>query len=216
MDLMSHFIRHPQAKPSIFFRASGMTLAEVVVSTAIAGIVLLICGQAFVFLARGQAALSTTQTRDELVELIRSHGARIKTINLSATIAGNEKLKKCLTGIDGSDCKSHEFYPLKLHTGPSAADAISGPVTAPVRYSLGGRPCEAAEPNSSCPFQVATTFRVQCKPVASLVPNMTCPGVKPELIEILFGVILAKDVSLPASAAEPNLKETWGSIMVEL
>lgn len=200
-------------------RIQGFTLLEVTISTALAAIAFYAASLLSLQLVNAKMQLTAFQVRDELLEVTRGMGGRVKTLNASALMYENSTLKKCLLSVDGTDCKSTQNYPLTLYRGSQPEDAFSGPLNSPRRYSLKGEPCpKGAAASFQCPLEVGTQFLVQCKPSFSLFPPNTCPGQPPEIIQITFKIGLTSDPlileKLPAKVKQ--MREYWGSITVVL
>jgi hypothetical protein len=160
--------------------------------------------------------MSLAKTRDELLEVVRVLGGRARTLSVSQAAAGNLQLSQCMTGIDGTDCASFQWYPVYLHATPD--EAVTGTETDPKYFDPNGRSCAKTEPAQNCPISLWTRFRAQCKPdmtssTPSMVPPEKCPGATPEVFEILYRIGLRQDA--PQLAERMILSELYGSIMVE-
>jgi hypothetical protein len=214
--LLPRFLR----KSLLTLGSDGMSLVEVMIAAFLIAFASVAVATTIANLTKSEQKIGATFARDELLQMLRAYGGRPTLIAWSALRPENKQLADCLSGIDGVKCISLEVYSLSLIVGANAESAISGSPDVPRRYTLQGQPCPLGTPASfRCPLEVSTSFFVQCKPAPfTLLPAPTCPGQTPEVIEIVYEVTVTNDpvIEQNIKASGFNIRDAWGSIVVEL
>jgi prepilin-type N-terminal cleavage/methylation domain-containing protein len=166
----------------------GYTLMELVIATALMGLLVLIVATVNYHSLRASYNQGLTATRDQLVLQIRQSAMASNSVitSLSKKDAGNAlvnpELHDCICGVGACQSMQQPFKAVTLYDW-------SGQQIAPAFYDVNGIPCQGQDPG--CTFKVSTTFFAECKPnlaAGSEDPAPNCPGASAEFVAINYKV----------------------------
>lgn len=147
----------------------GFTLAEVIVSGALVGVLCLIVASAFALISKQSNSYSLNASRNALMMNLRKSVTDLTSLRASLHQPENIKLLSCVCG-SAASCVSGQSNPVTIY--PPGANPPQPSIN---YYDTNGSPCQPTDAN--CFIQTQITFTAQCLPnlpSANPMPPPSC------------------------------------------